>query len=153
MQTVAGGLGDCSWATVDRSGRHLPCAHLPKGACGRPSSWISELESAESWPMCAYDERDSLTAWKLMTLGLLKAFFNSNVLDSKDNLCFGRVKHFFSSFFSQETPFQVSNLIFWSWLKHQAREWGFCSQAYANTDTPTHPGLFCYKANEGRPNF
>lgn len=94
-----------------------------------------------------------LTAWKLMTPDLQKAFLNSSALGSKDNLCFSRVKHSFSSFLSLETPFQVSKLVFWSWLRHQARELGFYSQAYANTDTPMHPGLFCSKASEGHPNF
>lgn len=91
------------------------------------------------------------TAWKLMTLCLQKAFLNSSILDSTSDLCFSVEKHFFSSFFSSETPFQVSNLIFWSWLRHQARESGFYSQAYANTRIPMHPGLFCYKASKGHP--
>lgn len=85
------------------------------------------------------------TAWKLMTPDLQKAFLNSSVLGSKDNLCFSRVKHSFSSFLSLETPFQVSKLVFWSWLRHQARELGFYSQAYANTGT-----LVCFVLRQVR---
>lgn len=124
----------------------LPCAPLLKDTCGRPSSWILLLDSAESWPAYGYSKSDSLDSLKFMTLCLQKAFLNSSILDTTSASVWKSIS-LFVLLLRNSVPSQQSHLLVL--VKASDKGVRLYSQAYANTRTPTHPRLFCYKASEG----